>query len=90
MYFELQNIETGVVCVFEYPKNTKYVRFREQDLFIIDILKYHSHRYDIKCFFYKEQYIYYRERITTIKELFDVIQKLLINHCGGIYQPLFG
>ena len=85
MYFELQNIESGIVCVFEYPKNIDYFRFQEQDLFIIDIHKYHSHRYDIKCFFYKEKYIYYRERITTIKELFDVIQKLLIDNCGGIY-----
>ena len=44
---------------------------------VIYLYKFHSHRYDISSFFYKTKYIYYRECITTKKELYDVIQKLL-------------
>lgn len=52
-------------------------RMDVKNVCIIDIFKYHNHRYDIQCFFYKTKRIYYRERIGTKKELYYVIQKLL-------------
>ena len=57
------------------PNN--YKRIDVENVCVIDIFKYHNHRYDIKCFFYKTKRIYYLECIGTKKELYDVIQKLL-------------
>ena len=44
---------------------------------LINIYKINDHRYDIKCFFYKNLYIYYKERITSKKELYNIINQLL-------------
>lgn len=57
-----------------------------EDICVIYISKYHNHRYDIKCFFYDTQNIYYRESISTLKELYDVIQKLLQENLYGAIQ----
>lgn len=48
-----------------------------KNICVIYVGKYHDHRYDIQCFFYKNLYIYHRERIESKKELYSAIQKLL-------------
>ena len=54
-----------------------YTRMDVDNVCVIDVYKYHNHRYDIKAFFYKTKYVFYRECISTKKELYDVIQNLL-------------
>lgn len=44
---------------------------------VIEVCKLHNHRYDLRAFFYRRQRIFYQENINTLKELYDVIQKLL-------------
>ena len=56
---------------------SNYKRIDVENVCVIDIYKYHNHRYDIKAFFYKTKYVFYRECISTKKELYDVIQNLL-------------
>ena len=58
-------------------RGAKYKRMEVEDVCVIDVFKFHNHRYDIKCFFYSKRYIFYRECIVTKKELYNVIQKLL-------------
>ena len=48
-----------------------------EDVCIINIYKWHDHRYDIKCFFYKKKYIYCEKCIPSKKELYNRIQNLL-------------
>lgn len=59
---------------FSY-KNYKTIYVK--NVCIIDIIKYHNHRYDIKGFFYPTKYIYYRECIGSKKELYHLILNLL-------------
>ena len=63
--------------LLKYSEYSKSSCIYVKDVCQIDIHKYHDHRYDIKCFFYKNRYIYYRECIPTKKELYSAIQKLL-------------
>lgn len=56
---------------------SKFKLWEVEDVCVIYLSKYHNHRYDIRCFFYDTKNIYYRERIGTLKELYDVIQNLL-------------
>ena len=57
--------------------NSRNKFIRVKNMCVIDIYKSHDHRYDIQCFFYKNEYIYYRECIPSKKELYSAIQKLL-------------
>lgn len=74
------DIEDENGCVHSWTLRfafSKYMCIYVKDVCVIDIHKYHDHRYDIKCFFYKNFYIYYRECINSKKELYSAIQKLL-------------
>ena len=52
-------------------------RYEVKDVCIIDVYKFHDHRYDLKAFFYKKKYITYQENIRSKKELYSAIQNLL-------------
>ena len=68
----------GLVHVFYLNFCTsKFKMIEVENVCVIYLSKWHNHRYDIKCFFYKTKYIYYRECIGTLKELYDVVQTLL-------------
>lgn len=70
--------DNGWHCfLLKYSEHSKYSCIYVKDICQIEIHKYHDHRYDIKCFFYKNRYIYYRECIPSKKELYSAIQKLL-------------
>ena len=47
------------------------------EVVLINVYKFHDHRYDLKCFFYDKKYIYYQESIRSKRELHNVVQKLL-------------
>lgn len=57
-----------------------------KDVCVIKLYKYHNHRYDISCFFYDTCDIYYRECISTLKKLYDVIQNLLQENLHSAIQ----
>ena len=57
-----------------------------EDVCVIYISKYHNHRYDIKCFFYDTQNIFYCNCIGTLKELYHVIQNLLQENLHSAMQ----
>ncbi len=68
----------GLTHVFYLKFNkTKFKKIKVDDVCVIYINKYHNHRYDIKCFFFNNDYIYYDECISTLKKLYDIIQSLL-------------
>ena len=52
----------------------------------IYLSKFHNHRYDIKAYFYQTDYIYFRACIGTLKELYNVVQKLLQENLYGAIQ----
>ena len=59
---------------YEYCKSK---RIEVPNVCIIDVYKFHDHRYDLKAFFYETKYITYQENIRSKKELYSAIQKLL-------------
>ena len=59
----------------KFKKN--YERIYVENVCVIWLSKYHNHRYDFKAFFYKTKNIFYRECLTTKKELLAVIESLL-------------
>ena len=61
-------------------------KIKVDDVCIIYITKFHNHRYDIRCFFYDTEYIYCRDCIKTLNELYDVIQNLLQKNLYGAVQ----
>lgn len=58
----------------EYKMSRK---FKVDNVCIIEVFKFHDHRYDLKCFFYKTEYIYCYDGFRSKKELYSAIQKLL-------------
>ena len=56
---------------------SKHQRIEVKDVCIIDISKFHDHRYDLRAFFYKKKHITYQENIRSKKELYSAIQNLL-------------
>ena len=60
-----------------FSNYSPHKKIKVNNVCIIQIYKFHDHRYDIKCFFYKKEYIYYQERIRSKKELYSAIQELL-------------
>jgi len=80
MYYDLTiPDEYGINYHFSFNFNGYRTsrRFEVKNVCIIDIFKYHDHRYDFKAFFYKKKYITYQENIRSKKELYSAIQKLL-------------
>ena len=69
---------------------SKFKMLEVEDVCVIYLCKIHNHRYDIKCFFYDNKYIYYREYIRTLNELYDVIQSLLHENLYGAIQKSSG
>ena len=65
---------------------SKCKEIKVDEVCVIYISKWHNHRYDLKCFFYDTDYIYYQECIPTLKELYNVIQNLLRNNLHGAIQ----
>ena len=52
-------------------------KFKVDNVCIIEVFKIHDHRYDLKCFFYKTEYIYCYDEFRSKKELYGAIQNLL-------------
>ena len=65
---------------------SNFKKIEVENVCIIYLSKYHNHRYDLKCFFYETKYIYYEECIYTLKELHNVIQKLLYENLNSAMQ----
>ena len=61
----------------DFYASKKSIRYEVKDVCIIDVYKFHDHRYDLKAFFYERKYITYQENIRSKKELYSAIQKLL-------------
>ena len=80
MYYEI-NIpdEEGRYWFFSISFNEyrKHKRIEVKNTCIIDLYKFHDHRYDLQAFFYKKKRIAYQENIRSKKELYGAIQKLL-------------
>lgn len=62
------------------------IKIKVDNVCVINIYKFHNHRYDLKCFFFDNDYIYYNECISTIKKLYDIIQSLLQENLYGAIQ----
>ena len=62
---------------FNFSEYSMSHRYEVKDVCIIDVYKFHDHRYDLKAFFYKKKRITYRENIRSKKELYGAIQNLL-------------
>ena len=52
-------------------------KFKVDNVCIIEVFKFHDHRYDLKSFFYKTEHIYCYDGFRSKKELYSAIQKLL-------------
>lgn len=61
----------------DFYASKKSIRYEVKDVCIIDVYKFHDHRYDLKAFFYETKYITYQENIRSKKELYSAIQNLL-------------
>ena len=62
---------------FKFSEYSMSHRYEVKDVCIIDVYKFHDHRYDLKAFFYKKKRITYHENIRSKKELYGAIQNLL-------------
>ena len=60
-----------------FSEHRKSKRIEVSNVCIIDIYKWHDHRYDFRAFFYTKKHITYQENIRSKKELYSAIQKLL-------------
>lgn len=84
MYYNKITIpdEQGNVYYFSLSFNQyrTYKIIKVKGVCIIYIHKIHDHRYDLKCFFYKTETIYYQENIRSKKELYSAIQKTIENN----------
>ena len=67
----------GSYYCFPIKFKSNYERIYVENVCVIWLSKYHSHRYDFRAFFYKTKNICYRECLTTKKELISEIQNLL-------------
>ena len=67
----------GSYYSFPIKFKSNFERIYVEDVCVIWLSKYHSHRYDFRVFFYKTKNIYYRECLTTKKELLSAIEDLL-------------
>ena len=52
-------------------------KFKVDNVCIIEVFKFHDHRYGLKCFFYKKEYIYCYDGFRSKNELYRAIQNLL-------------
>lgn len=57
-----------------------YQRIYVSNVCVLDVVKVHSHRYDLQAFFYRDIYIFSLTSFSTKKKLYDAIQKLLQEH----------
>lgn len=72
-------IRHGYLLNFTQYSMNKYIEV--DNVCIISIYKYNDHRYDVKCFFYKTKYIYYRDHIFSKKEMCSLLQDLVYKNC---------
>ena len=80
MYYQIGiHDEEGSYWIFSLGFNeyNRSKRIEVKNVCIIDVYKFHDHRYDLKAFFYKKKRITYQEQIRSKKELYSAIQKLL-------------
>ena len=76
----------GVGHIYDLKFRSSKQKFKVEGVCVIYLFKYHNHRYDIRSYFYQNDYIYYRECIGTLKELYNVVQKLLQENLYGAIQ----
>lgn len=67
----------GTLYSFSLPSHFKAIRMEVPDVVILDVYKFHDHRYDLSGFFYKNKVILSSRSFGSKKELYRAIQMFL-------------
>lgn len=80
MYWSFTIPHNGLNYSYSLRHLDGYMRVDREGVVILDIVKYHDHRYDLHGFFYSKKIIVGPYSFRTKKELYGAIQKLLQEH----------
>lgn len=77
MKYLINVIRNGYSFSSELLSFGNYQRLEFPFLFIIDVFKYHNHRYDLHAFFYNTKLIVPTRSYSSKRELYGAIQDLI-------------
>lgn len=77
MYWSFTIPDNGLNYSYSLRNLDGYCRIDREGVVVLDITKYHNHRYDLQGFFYAKKVIVGPYSYRTKKELFAAVQNFL-------------